>query len=167
MLHYSVPTSCKTTKNACSDRVDCFCQQIQSLTDARRMSTAAVILKTTGIKTKPKWSSHVLHLHSRPDESEVYYIQGCPCLNILEFSNKKTKYLKILLPEIKKMSSFNLWCEVLLCIVLLKYSPNLALDQQDRKNPLSNKSFVKDCSVKYPQNVHTRQAKVHSPVESI
>lgn len=91
-----------------------------------------------------------------------------PCLYILEFSNKKTKYLKLLLPETEKMSGFSLWREVPLCIVLLKYSPNLALDQQDRKNPLSIRSLVKDnCSVENPQNVHTREAKVHSPVESM
>lgn len=89
-----------------------------------------------------------------------------PCFYILEFSNKKTKHLKILLPDTKKLSSSNLWREVLLCIVLLKYSLNLALHQQDCKNPLSNRSLLKDnCSIENPQDVHTGEAEVHSPAE--
>lgn len=139
------------------------------LKHARSISTAAAIHKSTDIKTKPdEVPTCCICIQGQTNLRYIIYnVAMLVHSQILKLENPKQNNFKNTV-ETKEMPSFNLWHELPLCSEPLKYSPNCALDQQDCRNPLSFRSLVKDKgSVENPQDVHTRKAKVHSPVESI
>lgn len=131
---------------------------------ARSISTAAVIRKNTDIKTKP---DEVLTCCIQGQTNLRYILYKAAVLvhsRILKLENKTFK--KYFCPKPKKcpISVLDVQCR----FASLNSSSNCGLDQQGRRNPLRFKSLLKGKgSVKDPQDVHTREAEVHSPVEGM